>query len=192
MVRFPHRAARRCAAALALALAACAREPPPAEPGRSPRTPAEPSRAAPAAPEPVRRTPRERADELYNAAMMAHESGDRARAEPALALAMMAYAQTGDPDDDALYHLSTLQFAAGKHAQARATAERILGHAPDHLLALGGAARAAGAAGDKEAAAAYWRRFLDALDSARPRPEYEHHQRILPVFEQQAREALGR
>jgi TolA-binding protein len=82
---------------------------------------------------------------------------------PALALARKVYgalaAESPTPAD--LVALANLELRAGAPADARRHYEAALAADGSSAEAIRGAARAAAAAGDREAALAYWRRVLD-------------------------------
>jgi hypothetical protein len=140
-------------------------------------------------PAPLSDNMRENADRLFNRIMEARESGNTAQATQFYPMAIQAYQASEPLDADGLYHLSLIQTAAGDPGAARATAERILDMAPNHLLALGAAGEAMLELGDTAAARTYYARFLDNYESERTRElvEYMDHTRILPAYEQQAR-----
>ncbi|MGH7476740.1 MAG: hypothetical protein ACRELD_10650 [Longimicrobiales bacterium] len=148
---------------------------------------------APPAPPPLTGTPREQADRLFNRVMEAQSRDNAEESEFFLPMAIAAYERVPELDADGLYHLSLLQTAAGRAEQARSNAERILATSPRHLLALAAAAQAAERAGDESAAAAYWRRLLDAYatESGRALPEYTDHRQILPQYRAEAERALA-
>jgi hypothetical protein len=135
---------------------------------------------------------RENADRLFNRVMQARESGDSASMLQFAPMAIMAYQNSGPLDADGWYHLSTLQTASGDAEAGRASAEQILSNAPNHLLGLSAAASASVALGDRQAAAGYYRRFLDALAQERTKtlPEYQDHAQLLPGLETEARAYL--
>lgn len=143
-------------------------------------------------PPPLTGTPREQADRLFNRVMQARASGSAEEATFFLPMAIAAYQQAGELDADGLFHLSLLQTAAGQASAGRASAERILATSPTHLLGLAAAAQAASAAGDPSAAAAYWRRYLDAYDAeaGRDLPEYTDHRASLAEYRIEAEAAL--
>jgi hypothetical protein len=145
----------------------------------------------PAAPPPAQ-SPRMAADELFNRAMMAHETRQTPQAAVLLPEAINAYRGLEPLDTDGLFHLASLQFAGGDMAGARATADRILAMAPSHLLALGVAARASEKSAPNEARE-FWQRYLAAFDEQQGRaPEYAHHQQLFPILSSEANEFIAR
>ena len=108
-------------------------------------------------------------------------------------MAVQAYGMVEGLDDDGFYHLAILHLTAGEYDRARQAAERILADSPDHVLALGVSAEAAGAAGNEAAADSLYRRLLDgyAAEAARPLPEYQEHRRMLTEYRRLGRERLG-
>ncbi|MCK6507480.1 hypothetical protein L6R53_29630 [Myxococcota bacterium] len=150
------------------------------QPGGSP--------AAPVAPA----DPRTIADEAFNVAMRAHETGDAATARLALPEALRAYAALPALDTDAGFHVAVLQLASGDPGQALASAEGVLATRPTHLLALGVGQRAALAAGDPARARAYAERLLAAYDAEQGQvAEYEHHAVALPIYRDEAQALVG-
>lgn len=133
-------------------------------------------------PPPTPETPRDRADALFNEAMMASESNDAAALAQSLPRALAAYQALGAIDDDGTYHVAVLELAGAKFTEARATAATMLAKNPKHLLALAVSMRAASRAGDTAAARDFAKRLLDAWDTESPRalPEYQDHARMLP------------
>lgn len=176
--------------ALLALLVACGGETPAPVPSAS--TPvAAPAPVAAAAPE-TASDARSMADAMFNDAMRAHETGDAENAKVYLPQAIAAYRALPTLDADGHFHLALLQIAAGDPAAARATVDETLASQPEHLLALGAGARAATAAGDTAAAVDYHRRLLAAYDAqAGAAPEYQHHARLLPKFQDEAREAVA-
>jgi hypothetical protein len=145
----------------------------------------------PVAPPPVQ-SPRMVADQLFNRAMMAHETGQAQEAAVFLPEAITAYQGLEPLDADGLFHLTSLQFADGDMAGARATADRILAAAPNHLLGLAAAARASEQSAPNEARG-LWQRYLDAYDEQQGRaPEYGHHQQLFPILSKRASEFIAR
>ena len=127
------------------------------------------------------------ADEAFNDAMMASETGDPA-APTLLSAAIRAFEQLPALDDDGSFHLAVLQEAAGLSERAMATANRALVPSPTHLLLLGIGLRAArDPGGDPKRASAYATRLLQAWEGEQgARPEYAHHGGLLPVFRAEA------
>jgi tetratricopeptide (TPR) repeat protein len=146
---------------------------------------------APVAPPPAQ-SPRMVADQLFNRAMMAHETGQAEQAAVFLPEAIAAYQMLESLDADGLFHLALLQLAAGNAGEARATSDRILVMAPNHLLGLAAAAQASEQSAPNEARG-FWQRYLDAYDEQQGRaPEYGHHQRVFPTLSKQASEFIAR
>lgn len=143
---------------------------------------------------PLTGTLREQADRLFNRVMQALAAGDTAEARFFLPMAIQAYDNVDGLDPDGLYHVAVLQLAAGDAAAALETAELILAEAPDHLLALGAALEATTELGAADRARHHGERLLTAYDEGlrAPRPEYRHHESILPLYRQTARDLLGR
>ena len=125
--------------------------------------------------------------------MRAAQQGNQAEVEQFMPMAIQAYGMVEDLNEDGLYHLAILQATAGNYSDARATSQRILDRSPNHILALGVAASAAGEAGDEAAAEALWNRLLEAYpeESGKPLPEYMDHQSMLPQYRETAMEATG-
>lgn len=153
---------------------------------------AEAAPAADAGPPPLTGTPREQADRLFNLIMENKEKGDTAKAKFFVPMGVQAYGMAGELDADGLYHLSLLQALGGNGRDAEATAEKILAKAPKHLLGLAAAAQGAAEAGDKQAARAYYQRFLAAYsaESGKTLPEYRDHAAALPVYRAEAEKYL--
>ncbi len=128
-------------------------------------------------------TPRASADQLFNQAMTAHETGDVTSAQRFIPVAMTAYLGLESLDPDGRYHVALLALAAGRPEDAIAHADTILNEVPEHLLALAVSARAYQALGNDDLAAQFWQRFLDAYtpETAASRQEYIDHGRALPL-----------
>jgi hypothetical protein len=145
----------------------------------------------PAAPPPIQST-RMVADQLFNRAMTAHETGQAQQAAALLPEAIMAYQRLEPLDADGLFHLAVLQLAVGNEVGARATSDRILATAPNHLLGLVAAAQASEQSAPNEAKG-FWQRYLDAYDEQQGRaPEYAHHERMFPMLNKRASEFIAR
>ncbi|MBW2694018.1 MAG: hypothetical protein JRE57_15525 [Deltaproteobacteria bacterium] len=144
-----------------------------------------------AAPPPAQ-SPRAVADQLFNRAMMAHETGQTQQAVIFLPEAITAYQGLEPLDADGLFHLALLQLADGNAGEARATSDRILATAPNHLLGLAAAAQASEQSAPSEATG-FWQRYLDAYDEQQGRaPEYAHHQQMFPMQRDRASKYIAR
>jgi hypothetical protein len=145
----------------------------------------------PAAPPPAQ-TPRMVADQLFNRAMMAHETGQTQQAAIFLPEAIAAYQRLEPLEADGLFHLSVLQLADGDAAGARSTADRILATSPNHLLGLAAAARASEQIAPNEAKG-FWQRYLEVFDEQQGKElEYGHHQQMFPMLSNRANEFIAR
>jgi hypothetical protein len=143
------------------------------------------------APQPLQ-NPRTVADQLFNRAMMAHETGQTQQAAFLLPEAIAAYQKLEPLDSDGLFHLATLQLMVGNEGEARAASNRILTDAPDHLLGLAAAAQASETSAPNEAKE-FWQHYLDAFDEQQGKaPEYTHHQQLFPQLTKQASEFIAR
>lgn len=148
--------------------------------------------ASPPVGPPPAENPRAIADQLFNRAMTAHESGQADQAALLLPEAIAAYQQLEPLDADGLFHLALLQLAVGDPAAARMTADRILMVAPNHLLGLAVAAEASEQSAPNDARA-LWQRYLDAYDGEQGRRlEYDHHQQLLPLLTERARKFIAK
>jgi hypothetical protein len=168
-------------------------EPEPAAPAQpaAPFAGGEPGTGAP--PDLSSMSPREAADRLYNRVMQAAEAGDEAEVQRFLPMAIQAYGMIDPLDDDARYHVATLQRAGGDFVSALATAEAGLADKPDHLLLLAAAADAADGMGDRAAARRHWQHFLEVFDVQKSLglSEYLDHDGVLQQSRDHAREVMG-
>lgn len=140
--------------------------------------------ALPAAPA----DPRALADQAFNTAMQAHETGDVDTAAVALPRALAAYQALPELDADGHFHVAVLLLANAQPERALVEAELVLAGRPTHLLALGVATRAALAAGDPARARAYAARTVAAYEAEQGQvAEYEHHGAALPIYREEAR-----
>ncbi len=114
--------------------------------------------------------------------MVAYESGDSGGVRRFVPMALAAYADLGELDADARYHIALLDLAAGRPQEALAQADTILAEVPDHLLGLSVSGEAYERMGRVEEAVARYRRFLEVYspEVAASRPEYVDHARALP------------
>lgn len=153
-----------------------------------PFAPPPPEAAMPSAPA----SPREAADQLFNAAMMADEQNDQATLAQVLPRALAAYRGLAPLDGDGTFHLASLELAGARDTEARATCATLLATNPNHLLALGISLRAAERMGDATGTRDFAQRLLKAWDSESTRalPEYRDHERMLPTYRAEAMAAL--
>lgn len=137
-------------------------------------------------------TPLQAADQLFNDAMIAYETGDSITARQYIPMALMAYQRLDTLSLDSRYHMALLSLAAGRPEDALAQADTMMAQVPDHLLALTSAARAYEVTGRTGQAIELFRRFLDAYtpDVAASRSEYIDHGRALPGQREEAEEFL--
>jgi hypothetical protein len=122
-------------------------------------------------------TPDERVDRLFNRVMAAAAAGKKDTVAFFAPMAVNAFSALGPLDAHRRYDLGLIYLVAGEVAYARAASDTILASAPEHLLGLALAMRAAGAAGDSRARRVFATRFLDRLASQRARglQEYVDH-----------------
>ena len=132
------------------------------------------------------------ADQLFNQAMYAYETGDEASAAQFIPMSLAAYRSLESIDLDGRYHVALLELAAERPDLAIAQADTMLAEDPDHLLGLSVTARAYEALGQEMQAVEYYRRFLAAYtpDAAASRTEYIDHAGALPARRDQARRYL--
>lgn len=126
-------------------------------------------------------TPRAAADQLFNQAMMAVETGESAAAAQYVPMAIAAYRQLDNLDPDGRYHIALLSLSVERPEDALAQADTILAVVPDHLLALAVSARAYDMLGQTDKAVEYFQLFIDAYTTERAasRQEYIDHTRTL-------------
>lgn len=134
-------------------------------------------RGASRAPDISALSPRERAERLYDRAMLAKQTGKLDSATFFATMATMAYGQLGDLTLDDHYDLGRLALLAGAVPLASAEADTILTARPTHLLGLMLAEDAARAAGEgSKAKAAHARLLASAAKERRSSlPEYRQH-----------------
>ena len=98
-----------------------------------------------------------------------------------------AFAALPKLDGDARFHVAVLQSAAGDYPDATKSCELLLKEHPNHLLAIGAAARASKKAGDTAAAKTWYQRYVDAWGAPREDlPEYKEHNRLLTIYQKEA------
>jgi hypothetical protein len=122
-------------------------------------------------------SPRERAERLYDRAMMAQQQGKTDSATFFATMASIAYGQIGETTLDDHYDLGRLALLGGKVALAGAEADTILAARPTHLLGLLLSEDVARARGESEKARSAHALLL-ASATAEQRlelPEYRQH-----------------
>jgi hypothetical protein len=122
-------------------------------------------------------TPRQRADRLFDRIMQLHERGRTDSVQFFAQMAIPAYRMVQPLDLDARYDMGRIAEVAGLTDFARAQADTILRAAPNHLLGLVLAIRAARLSGNEAAAGAFERRLIAAEPAERRRDlaEYTRH-----------------
>lgn len=122
-------------------------------------------------------SPRQTADELFNRAMTANETGDTAQARQFMPMALQAYEAARPLDLDGLFHLALIHRAIGDFEASLNTALQMLEAEPNHILALEVAAQATLSMGRDDEAEGYFRSILDNVDTeiVRPLTEYQGH-----------------
>lgn len=122
-------------------------------------------------------SPSERANRLYSRIMEYAEAGKTDSVSFFAPMAMAAHELLSDATTDERYHFGRIGEVTNAPAVAKAQADTILKSAPNNLLGLLLAARAARMTGDNAAAKAFDRRLLQALEPelATRLPDYEMH-----------------
>jgi hypothetical protein len=128
-------------------------------------------------------SPRQTADQLFNRAMTANESGDTAQARQFMPMAMQAYEAARPLDLDGLFHLALLHRAVGDFEASLNTALQMLEAESNHILGLEVAAQATLSMGREDEAEGYFRSILDHYDTeiGRPLTEYQGHSAYMGV-----------
>lgn len=122
-------------------------------------------------------TPAEAARRLYDRVMAAHERGATDTVQMFAPMAMTAYQMIGKLDDDQHYDFGRIAAVAGDEQTARAQADTILAHNPNHLLGLILAANAAKMRKDSPAEKSYRDKLVASATAERAKglPEYVEH-----------------
>lgn len=122
--------------------------------------------------------PRGVADRLFERVMREHEGGDFERAAFFIDMALQAYEAVPpeETDADSRFHVGLLRLLMGESGLAREMADEILAEAPDHLLGLLLAARAADFEGDAGAAEAFRDRIRTLVEEAGGIPDFPEYQ----------------
>ena len=134
----------------------------------------------------------EQATLLFNRVMTSNSTGDTADVAFFLPKALVIYEELNPTDPDGIYHYALLQMVGRDPEAALAKAREGLAQVPEYLLLLAVSAEAELAMGDSAAAGDFYRRLLSSYDAemATMRPGYDHHERILPTYREEAESFL--
>ena len=107
-------------------------------------------------------------------------------------MALQAYGQLGELDNDGHYHVGLLHVTVGDTGSAQAELDVIRQSVPNHLLGIQLEHAIAQALGDKNQVRQAYRSFLDAYDAeiATGRAEYRGHRGGIDSFRDRAAEAI--
>jgi len=132
--------------------------------------------------------PLQEADQFFDRAMRASESGDSAQAAFSGRIALEAYATLESLDADARFHVGLLHQITGDYDAILAQADTIELDTPNHLFALLLRDRVYLAGEDVRLVEDNHARFLEHYHSeiAIGRPEYELHSTLLDTFKAKA------
>ncbi len=136
------------------------------------------------APDISQMTPRERFDRLFDRVMGAAERQATDTVTMFAPMAIGAYQQLPQVDDDARYHAAMIYLAVGEMAQAKALADTMLTDVPNNLLAYMVRGEAAERENDKAALAKAYQGFLTHVDAELKsgRQEYAQHRPVIDDF----------
>jgi hypothetical protein len=137
-------------------------------------------------------TPREIADRLFNRVMTAKEQGDTATVNFFAPKLLTTFHDISPLSIDDRLHIALVALAMEDAAAATAQADTIARERRTHLFAAAVRAQAADLRGDRAAARAAYRAFLDAYDAERARnlPEYGQHEALLAQVREAAQAAV--
>lgn len=159
-------------------------------------TPAAPASAAAGGgmPDLSQMSPREQFDRLFNRVMTASEQGDTATVNQFGPMALMAYQNLPEVDQDARYHAAMLRLHAGDIEGAQVLADSIGTVQEGHLFSFVLNAAIARFNSDQAKVQQSYQGFLGSYEAemAAGRTEYMDHKTMLDNFTRQAREATGR
>jgi hypothetical protein len=146
-----------------------------------PTVPIVPPRTAATA-QPLR--PLQEAEQFYDRAMRAYESGDSAQATFAGRMALEAYANLSNLDADARFHIGLLHQITGNHNAILAQADSIEVATPNHLFSVMLRHRVHAGRGDSGGAQDAYKQFLVRYDDemVQGRPEYQLHGPLIESF----------
>jgi hypothetical protein len=139
-------------------------------------------------------TPRDQFDRLYNRVMQASEQGDTATANRFSPMALQAYTNLPEVDQDARYHAAMIRLHGGDIPGAQALADTIGTLQKGHLFGFVLNAAIARFGQDERKLQQNYAGYLGALDVEMKagRPEYQDHKTMLDNFTTTARTATGK
>jgi len=139
-------------------------------------------------------SPRDQFDRLFNRIMTASEQGDTATANRFSPMALQAYQNLPEVDQDARYHAAMLRLHGGDIAGAQALADTIGTIQKGHLFSYVLNTAIARFSNDQAKLKQNYEGYLTHLDAemAAGRSEYQDHKAMLDNFTTQARAATGR
>jgi len=142
------------------------------------------SRAGVRAPDISQMSPREQFDRLFDRVMGAAERQANDTVTMFAPMAIGAYEQLPQVDDDARYHAAMIYLAVGEMAKAKALADTMLADVPHNLLAYTVRGEAAEKENDQAALAKAYRDFLANVDAQLRTglQEYAQHRRVIDDF----------
>lgn len=133
-------------------------------------------------------SPAERATRLYNRVMTLAEAGKQDSVQFFLPMALGAFEQLPNLDEDARYHVGMLELAGGEANAALAEADTIRKSAPTHLFIYVLRAHAYQALGNTAQERKAYADFLthEQAELALKRSEYDEHRASLTNFHSEA------
>ena len=139
-------------------------------------------------------SPRDQFDRLFNRIMAASEQGDTATANRFSPMALMAYQNLPEVDQDARYHAAMLRLHGGDIEGAQALADTIGTMQKGHLFSYVLNAAIARFENDQAKLKLNYDGYLAHLDAemAAGRAEYQDHKTMLDNFTTTARAATGK
>jgi hypothetical protein len=139
-------------------------------------------------------TPREQFDRLFNRIMAASEQGDTATANRFSPMALVAYQNLPEVDQDARYHAAMLRLHGGDIEGAQALADTIGTIQKGHLFSYVLNSAIARFGNDQAKLKLNYEGYLAHLDAemAAGRSEYQDHKTMLDNFTTTARAATGK
>ena len=138
-------------------------------------------------------SPRQAADRLFNRVMTASENGNSEEALRFAPMALQAYDNVGELDNDARYHVALLHLTTDDIKSARGQIDKLRQSAPNHLLGIMLEHQIAVRSGKKDSATRAYKAFLAAYDAeiATGRVEYQEHRGGLERFRTAAQASLA-